>query len=423
MRMAQSLLDMAKKAKEASRRLFLISQGEKNKALCLIADSLKKNQEKILAANLQDLQAGQSHLSAAMLDRLSLQGRLEGIIGDVRRVSELPDPVGEVIESQNLPNGLSLQKKRVPIGVLGIIYEARPNVTVDTAALVLKTGNSAILRGGKEALRTNRALMQAIHAGLAQSALPKEALQLIQSPSRSQMKQLLQLDAYVDMIIPRGGNGLQQFCRAHSTIPVIFGGAGICHLFVDESADLIKAAQVILNAKIQRPAACNALDTLLVHSRIASFFLPVLIDLLKEKGVRVRLDPQAWDRLDPQKAKECEKAEPSDWKTEWLDLVLSIKVVESVHEAIEHIQTFGGHSDGILTETAAHVHLFTEAIDSAAVYVNASTRFTDGGQFGLGAEIAVSTQKLHARGPVALKELTTYKWIIQGDYHVRGGHA
>lgn len=419
MKIAQTLLDLAIKAKDASRRFSLASQEEKNRALFLIAESLEQSQKTILAANQQDLEAGRSHLSASLLDRLSLEGRLEGMIHDVRRVADLPDPVGEIIEAQTLPNGLLLHKKRVPIGVLGVIYEARPNVTVDTAALVLKTGNTAILRGGKEAIRTNQALMKAIKAGLAKSTLPQEALQLIKTASRSQVKQLLQLDAYVDMIIPRGGEGLQQFCRQHSTIPVIFGGAGICHLFVDASADLAKATRVILNAKMQRPAACNALDTLLVHHAIAPLFLPTLLSQLAEKGVCLHLDAKAWALFAHAGIPGCQQAEPTDWKTEWLSLVLNIKIVESIEEAIAHTQKYGGHSDGILTNTPAHARLFATAVDSAAVYINASTRFTDGGQFGLGAEIAVSTQKLHARGPVALKELTTYKWIIEGDYHER----
>lgn len=419
--MKQTPLELAKRAKSASRRLFLFSTEEKNTALQLIAKSLQTNRAAILEANRKDLEAAAGNLSSAMLDRLSLQDRLEGIISDVKKVALLPDPIGELIENKHLENGLLLQKRRVPLGVLGIIYEARPNVTVDTAVLALKTGNCAILRGGKEALRTNRALMEAIQVGLDLAGFPKDALQLIQTTSRIHVKQLMQLDTYIDMIIPRGGENLQQFCRKHSTIPVIYGGIGICHLYVDETADLKKAAQVIMNAKTQRPTVCNAVNTILVHHQIASSFLPLLTNMLQEKGVSFRLDPKSWEILRPQESAIFKKAELADWHTDWLSLVLGIKVVDSLQEGIEHIQTHSsGHSDGILTNTPSHAQLFVQAIDSAAVYINASTRFTDGGEFELGAEIAISTQKLHARGPVALKELTTYKWIVEGNYHIRG---
>jgi len=414
MKFAASLLKLAQEAKQAAHQLRLATSAEKNQALELIAKALEKERDKILRANAEDLKAAQ--LSEALLDRLSLEGgRLEGIIADVRHVASLPDPIDEIIEEQTLPNHLLLQKKRVPIGVLGVIYEARPNVTVDVATLALKTSNCALLRGGKETLKSNRALVHAIHAALSHSKLPKEAIGLIKSPNRSQVKQLLKLDQYVDMIIPRGGKALHRFCLEESLIPVITGGIGICHLYVDADADLKRALDVVDNAKTQRPSVCNALDTLLVHRDVASAFLPTVIKRLEAKNVSFRLDPKAWKII--QKGKQ---AEPADWQTEWLSLVLGIKVVDSLEEAIAHIQVnSSGHSDGILTNSKPHARAFVEAVDSASVYVNASTRFTDGAQFGLGAEVAVSTQKLHARGPMGLKELTTYKWIVEGDYHVR----
>ncbi len=412
----ESLLQQAQKAKRAANALRLASTEEKNHALECIAQSLETAREAILRANERDISAGRrASLSETLLDRLSLEGRLNGVIAGVRHVASLSDPVGEIIEQQTLPNGLLLLKKRVPIGVLGIIYEARPNVTVDVASLALKTGNCALLRGGKETIQTNCALMEAIHAGLSRSSLPREAIGFISNTGRESVKELLKLDTYVDMIIPRGGASLHRFCKEESLIPVITGGIGICHLFVDKSADLKQAVEVVFNAKTQRPSVCNALDTLLVHEAVAHSFLPALAARLQEKSVSYRLDPRASKILQT-----GDLAQPSDWKTEWLSLVLGVKIVDSLEEAIAHIQTFSsGHSDGILTENKEHAETFVNAIDSAAVYINASTRFTDGGAFGLGAEIAVSTQKLHARGPMGLKELTTYKWIVQGDYHVR----
>lgn len=344
-----------------------------------------------------------------MRDRLNLQGRLESVIADLIHVTQLPNPLGEILEERTLPSHLHLLKKRVPIGVIGVIYEARPNVTIDVASLCLKTGNCAILRGGKETIHTNKALIKAIHAGLKRAHFPKECVQLITSTSRSTVKQLLHLDTYIDMIIPRGGAKLQELCKKESRIPIISGGIGICHLFVDAKVDIERAINVIVNAKTQRPSVCNALDTLLVHEKIASKLLPKLSAHLP--NVTFRLSQSASCYITGILAK------ASDWETEWLDLILGIKVVCSLEEAIDHIQTYSsGHSDGILTDHAPNADQFIQEIDSAAVYVNASTRFTDGSQFGLGAEIAVSTQKLHARGPLGLQELTSYKWILTGDY-------
>ena len=344
-----------------------------------------------------------------MRDRLSLQGRLESVISDLNNVIQLPNPIGEILEERKLPSELHLIKKRIPIGVIGIIYEARPNVTIDVTSLCLKTGNCAILRGGKETIHTNKALIKAVHAGLKRAHFPKECIQLITSTSRLKVKHLLHLDSHIDMIIPRGGAKLQEYCKKESRIPVISGGIGICHLFVDKQVDQERAIDVIVNAKTQRPSVCNSLDTLLVHEKIAAKFLPKLSAHLP--NVSFRLCENAARYLTGISAK------ISDWQTEWLDLILGIKVVSSLDEAIEHIQTYSsGHSDGILTDHSPNADLFIQQIDSAAVYVNASTRFTDGSQFGLGAEIAVSTQKLHARGPLGLKELTSYKWILTGDY-------
>lgn len=408
--------NLAIQAKNASALMALASTDQKNRALQALAESLYKKQETILVANQEDI-AKAKGLSEAMLERLSLKNRLGGIIHDVHQVIGLPDPIGEVLEETTQPSGLHVKKVRTPLGVLGVIYESRPNVTLDISSLTIKSGNSAILRGGSETFHTNQILVTLIQNALIEAGLPKEAIQLMASTDRSDIQALLQLHEYIDLIIPRGGESLQRFCREHSTIPMIIGGTGICHLFVDESADLNRSLEVIVNAKTQRCTVCNALDTLLVHAAIAPVFIPQVIQLLGQKGVSFRLDPQAWELFHDAS---CQLASPGDWDTEWLSLVLGIKVVKDVTEAIQHIAVHGtGHSDGILTENPRNGELFTRSVDTAAVYVNASTRFTDGGEFGLGAEVAVSTQKAHARGPMGLKELTSYKWIIQGNYQVR----
>ncbi|MCL4877811.1 MAG: glutamate-5-semialdehyde dehydrogenase [Anaerolineae bacterium] len=412
------MIDMeaiGKRAKRAARHLRGFDTESKNCALLAIADALHEHRDTILAENATDMAAGQAAgTSKAMLDRLNLNGRLEGIIADVRKVAELPDPVGEEFEEKNLPNGLHVRKRRVPIGVLGVIYESRPNVTVDVTALALKTSNAVILRGGSDNLHSNSALVDAIQAGMKKVGFPAEAVQLIRDTDRRYVGELLKLHKYVDMIIPRGGNALHEFCRQNSTIPVITGGIGICHLFVDDSADVPGALEVIYNAKTQRPSVCNALDTVLVHEKIAETFVPQIIQRLS--GVHFKLD----ESLAQFANGDAELAQEGDWDTEWLDLILGIKVVKNLDEAVQHIETHGtAHSDGILTQNMQNAEKFLNEVDSAAVYVNASTRFTDGSALGLGAEIAISTQKLHARGPMALTELTTYKWIIEGDNHVR----
>lgn len=397
------------------------SASQKNRVLEDVAAALIREKDAILKANAVDLSEGvKAGLNDAMLDRLSLNGRLEGMAADLLGVIALPDPLEETFDEKTLPNGLHICKKHTPIGVLGIIYEARPNVTVDVAALTIKTGNCAILRGGSETMNSNEALVRVIHEALRNSGLPSDAVQLVTDPDRKHVLEMLKLHDAIDLIIPRGGAGLHRYCRENSMIPVITGGIGICHLYVDESADMDKALEVIYNAKTQRPTVCNALDTLLVHSSIAHRFIPAVIKKLKNAGVSFRLDLPSMQLLEDQFHDSAQLAQPQDWDTEWLSLVLGIKVVEGINEAIRHIREHSsGHSDGILTENAEHAERFVNEIDSAAVYVNASTRFTDGSQFGLGAEVAISTQKLHARGPMGLKELTSYKWIVRGNYHVR----
>ncbi len=410
---------LGRQAKAAALALRTVDTGAKNRALHALADAIDAHSAAILAANAADMDDGRAvGLTPALLDRLNLAGRLEGITADVRRVAELPDPVGEEFDIQMLPNGLKIRKRRVPVGVLGVIYEARPNVTVDVAALALKTSNAVILRGGSETLRSNIALVDTIQGALASERLPVDAVQLIRATDREYVRELLRLSDYVDMIIPRGGNALHTFCRENSTVPVITGGIGICHLYVDETADLTAAVKIVQNAKVQRPSVCNALDTLLVQESIAGRFIPQVIDRLSQDRVSFRVDEQA--QVYAAGRDNVQMAGEGDWDTEWLDLILGIRVVPDLDAALAHIQQHStNHSDGILTSSAAAAERFLNEIDSAAVYVNASTRFTDGGQLGLGAEIAISTQKLHARGPMGLRELTTYKWIIIGEGHTR----
>ena len=417
-----SIENLCQQAKAASGVLAHIPTAQKNSALLNIADQLWQERIEILDANEADVAAARDNgLSEAMLDRLTLnEKRLSAIIDDLRRVTELADPVGELLEEKTLPNGLHLRKVRVPLGVMAVIYEARPNVTVDVAGLALKSGNAVILRGGSETIRSNRALAAAIQRGLKETEIPADAVQLISDTNRALVMELLQMDKYVDIVIPRGGAELHAFCRRSSRIPVITGGMGICHLFVDESADLERSIEVLRNAKVQRPSVCNALDTVLVHQAVAVQFLPRLVEALSANGVTFRADPAAFAILASAGNPAVLPAGADDFDTEWLSLVLGIKVISGLDEAVAHIaQHSTAHSDGILTENSANAARFVEQVDSAAVYVNASTRFTDGAQMGLGAEIAVSTQRLHARGPMGLNELTTYKWIVQGDYTVR----
>lgn len=412
---------IGQRAKTAARGLATLSTATKNEALQAIAAQLRSDMDTILAANEQDVADARTNgLSDALIDRLRLTPeRLQAIAADVEHVISLADPVGERFDVRTLPNGLALHRRRVPIGVVGVIYESRPNVTVDVASLCLKTGNAVILRGGKETTRSNAVLVAAIRRALATAGLPDDAVQVIADPSRERVVELLKLDQYVDMIIPRGGAGLHQFCREHATIPVITGGVGVCHMFVDATADLDQAIPVIHNAKVQRPSACNALDTLLVERAIAPRLLPRVAADLAAVGVELRADEEAFPLLSSA-SEQVVPATASDWQTEFLALVLSVRVVDDLDAALEHIWRYStGHSDAILTNDGKAAARFVDEVDSAAVFVNASTRFNDGGQFGLGAEVAVSTQKTHARGPMALHELTTYKWVVEGNGHVR----
>ena len=386
-------------AKAASWQLALLSSREKNQVLEKIADYLEAQTDDILRANAEDLaEARANGLSEAMLDRLALTpARLSGIASDVRQVCNLADPVGQVIDGGLLDSGLRIERRRVPLGVIGVIYEARPNVTVDVASLCLKTGNAAILRGGKETWRTNAATVKVIQQALQECGLPAAAVQAIESPDRALVGEMLKMDKYIDMLIPRGGAGLHKLCREQSTIPVITGGIGVCHIFVDETAEIAPALKIIVNAKTQRPSTCNTVETLLVHRNIADTFLPALSKQMAESGVTLHAAPSALPALQNGPAK-VEPVKAEQYDDEYLSLDLNVKVVADMDEAIAHIREHGTqHSDAILTRTLRNANRFINEVDSSAVYVNASTRFTDGGQFGLGAEVAVSTQKQRIR--------------------------
>jgi glutamate-5-semialdehyde dehydrogenase len=409
-------------AKQAASVLAHTPTEIKNQVLLSIAENLWIERSYLLSNNQIDIENAQKNsLSDALIDRLTLNAdRLKAIAEDLRNVAALLDPIGEVFDQKVLTNGLKIQRRRVPLGVLGVIYESRPNVTIDIAGLALKSGNACILRGGSETINSNKALVWIIQQALEKNNLPRTAVQFIDNPDRNLVLELLRLSDYVDMIIPRGGAKLHDYCRENSRIPVMTGGIGICHLFVDESAKPGPSLEVIRNAKIQRPTVCNALDTVLIHQKIASEFIPQLVDKLAEDGVKFRIEENSFVNVDQFPPGVAQKAVSEDFDTEWLSLILGIKVVSTLDEAIQHIENHSTrHSDGILTENPDNARQFLDRVDSAAVYVNASTRFTDGSQMGLGAEVAISTQRLHARGPMGLTELTTYKWIIQGDYQVR----
>ncbi len=416
------LEQMGNNARKAARMMAIISSERKNAFLSDLSNQLRAHQKEIMAANAQDIQAGKlAGMSDALIDRLLLnEKRIAGMSADLESLTTMQDPVGVVMEQKTMDNGLKIRKQRVPLGVIAAIYEARPNVTVDISGLAIKSGNVVILRGGKETMRSNQCLVEIIQNCVRANELPENAVQFINDPDRSYVNQLVKMDQYVDILIPRGGNHLQDFCKREASMPVMLGGIGICHLFVDESADLLRSVEVIYNAKVQRPSVCNALDTVLVHEKIASHFLPVMEKELRTAGVEFRLDSQASAILGNDPGQGLEVAQDGDFDREWLSLVLGIKIVSGLEEAIAHIwehSTF--HSDGILTENTENSDRFIAAIDSAAVYVNASTRFTDGSQFGLGGEVAISTQRLHARGPIGLEGLTTYKWIVEGAYTTR----
>ena len=412
----------ARAAKAASRQLAYLATEVKNRALLQIADGLLARQGEILAANQTDYkEAEASGMSAAMLDRLMLSpSRLEAIAQDVRSVAALPDPVGETFDMRTLPNGLQVGKRRVPLGVIGAIYESRPNVTVDISILCLKSGNAIILRGGKEAVRSNSALAKVIKDASRQAGVPEGAIQFIESTERALVDHMLKMRDIIDLLIPRGGEGLIRMVAEQATMPVVTGGVGVCHTYIDRSADLEKAVAIAVNAKVQRPTVCNALDTLLVHSEIAGSYLPRIAQEWGNFGVEMHCDERSLSILSSLPSLKLAPSSPEDWGKEFLALVAAIKVVDSLDEALEHIERYGsGHSEAILTEDYSAAMRFLNEVDAACVYVNASTRFTDGGQFGLGAEVGISTQKFHARGPLGLKELTTYKWTIYGSGQVR----
>jgi len=418
--MDNELVTKGKAAKKAARVLATLDTATKNKALKIIAETIMEQEPIILEANDKDIDAGRANgLSEALLDRLLLTPtRLESIANDVKSITNLPDPVGEEFESRRLPNNLQISKRRIPIGVIGVIYESRPNVTIDISALCLKSGNAAILRGGKEAAHSNKALADAVRLGCSAAGLPAESMQLIESTNRELIKEMLQANSLIDMIIPRGGAALHQFAIENATVPVITGGIGICHIYVDVAADLTKVAPIVVNAKVQRPSVCNAMDTLLVHQAVAPQILPRVADAWAKHQVEIRCEPRALAILEDHPA--VKPAGPDDFDTEFMALIAAVKVVDSLDEAIDHIYAHGSsHTDAIITEDYTAAMRFVNEVNSAAVLVNASTRFNDGGQLGLGAEVAVSTQPLHARGPMGLKELTTYKWVIFGNGQVR----
>ncbi len=409
-----STQDILKKAVAARAKLAVLNTEQKNAALLAMADRLERATAEILAANEQDLKEFGDTMTVVMQDRLRLNAeRIKDMALGIREVAELPDPVGAVLEQVERPNGLLIQKTAVPMGVVAIIYESRPNVTADAAALAFKSGNVCILRSGKEAWRSAKAIVCALRQGLEDLGLPADGVQLIQDTTRQSAKELMEAVGYVDLLIPRGGPGLINACLEGAKVPVIQTGTGICHIYVDETADLEKALNIIENAKISRPSVCNAAEVCLVHRGIAEGFLPRLKARLSK--VEFRCDEEAQAILQGTPAGE------KDFDTEFLDYILAVGIVGSVEEALRHIAAHStGHSEAIITEDEKNAKLFTAMADSAAVYVNASTRFTDGGQFGLGCEMGISTQKLHARGPMGLRELTTYKYIIQGNGQVRG---
>lgn len=415
------LVEIGKAAKQAAYQLAQCSTEQKNHALITIATLLEDNAALILVANAKDiLQAQQNNVSEAIIDRLLLTpARLTAIANDVRQVCQLTDPVGVVIDGQTLTSGLQLQRKRVPLGVIAVIYEARPNVTIDIASLCLKTGNAAILRGGKETIHTNKAMVEIVQQALTIAKLPAAAIQAITNPDRQYINELLKLDRYVDMLIPRGGAALHKLCREHSTIPVITGGIGVCHIYIDESMDFDQALPIIVNAKTQRPSTCNTVETLLIQAQIAATFLPKLSQIMADNQVTLHADERAISILKSGVANVLPITD-LELRDEWLAKDLNVVIVDSLEHAVDHIREYGSqHSDAILTRSLRNAEKFVNLVDSAAVYVNASTRFTDGAQFGLGAEVAVSTQKLHARGPMGLEALTTYKWIGYGDDLIR----
>lgn len=412
-----SIYELGKRAKEASYDLGIASTTEKNKALELMANALINNTNEIIKANKEDLdRAVQKGTSKAMLDRLSLnESRIEDMAKGLRELIALEDPIGEVIEMWKRPNGLQIGKQRVAMGVIGIIYEARPNVTCDAAGLCLKTGNAVILRGGSEAINSNKAIVKILANAIKEAGLPEFSIQLVEDTSRETALEMMKLNEYIDVLIPRGGAGLIQTVVKNATVPVIETGVGNCHIYVDEDCDFDMARDIIINAKTSRPAVCNAAEKMIINENIANEFLPIIVKALREKDVEIRGDEKVKSLIN-----DVKEASEDDWSKEYLDYIIGAKIVKSVDEAINHINKYGsGHSEAIVTNSYKNSQKFLNKVNAAAVYVNASTRFTDGSEFGFGAEIGISTQKLHARGPMGLKELTTIKYIIYGNGQVR----
>ncbi|MCH8187080.1 MAG: glutamate-5-semialdehyde dehydrogenase [Chloroflexi bacterium] len=416
------LTTKARAAKKAAREVARLSGQVKDRALLNIADSLKSRQEEVLQANEKDYEAGRRDgLSEALLDRLLLTpDRLEGVAADVRNVVTLPDPVGEVLDMRTMPNGLQVGRRRVPLGVIGAIYESRPNVTVDISVLCLKSGNAILLRGGKESVHSNTILAGLIKEAISDAGMPSDAVQIIESTDRALVGRMLKAKEYIDLIIPRGGQELIRRVAEEASMPAITGGVGVCHTYVDSSAAVDMAVDIVFNAKVQRPSVCNAMDTMIVHSAIAPKYLPRIAERFVEADVEMRCDPRALSVIGPMNGVRAVPATEEDWSTEYLSLTAGVRVVDSFDEALDHIERYGsGHSDAIVTEDYAAAMRFLNEVDSSAVFVNASTRFNDGAEFGLGAEVAISTDKYHARGPMGLRELTSYKWTVIGGGHIR----
>ena len=421
--LAASVTEICAAARAAGRALAQVDAGTKDRALAAVAEALVERTPEILEANARDLEAGRADdLGAALLDRLALdEGRVAAIAAGVRAVAALPDPVGEVVDGRRLPNGLSLRRIRVPLGVVAVVYEARPNVTVDAAALAVKSGNAIVLRGSRSAAHSNAVLTRIVAEAATGAGLPARAVSLVAGGGREELADLATQDRFVDLIIPRGGEGLKAALSAVATVPVIYAASGNCHVYVDASADPDSAERIVVNAKVQRPGVCNAAETLLVHRDAAPDVLPRVLGALRERGVQLRVDGRAKAAAGEALAGTLLDATEEDWDTEYLALVLAVRVVDSVQEAVEHVNAHGsGHSEAILTEDLAAARAFQLGVDAACVYVNASTRFTDGFEFGMGAEIGNSTQKLHARGPIGLRELCTYKYLVEGDGTARG---
>jgi glutamate-5-semialdehyde dehydrogenase len=417
----QTVAQTCAAAKEAARELASLDTATKNAALYAMADALERRSGEVLEANERDMEAGrEADLHSGLLDRLKLtEDRLAAIARDVRSVAALPDPVGETLDGHRLENGLDMRRVRSPLGVVAVVYEARPNVTIDCSALCLKSGNAIVLRGSSMAAHSNAVLAQVAADAIASAGVPAAAISIVAGGDRDELRQLATQEGVVDLIIPRGGEGLKAALKNHATVPVIYAAAGNCHVYVDTGADLDDAVAITVNAKVQKPSVCNAAETLLVHADVAGEFLPRALSELRESGVELRVDGRARS-LSGGLADTLSEATDEDWATEYHALILAVKVVDSAEEAIEHVNTYGsGHSEAIVTGSTESARRFTEGVDAAVVYVNASTRFTDGAVFGMGAEIGNSTQKLHARGPIGLRELTTYKYVVEGSGQVR----